>query len=69
MTGIDADSFSLRCAESNGPYILLSDRTYTSVRNVSATYVFNENYYVSRYRYLGSAMTVIILATLSVIPT
>ncbi|KAN0110978.1 hypothetical protein V8E51_007365 [Hyaloscypha variabilis] len=51
-----------------GP-IVLGDRTYTSVRNVSATYVFNENYYVSRYRYLGSAMTVIILATLSVIPT
>jgi hypothetical protein len=51
-----------------GP-IVLGDKTYTSVRNVSATYIFNENYYVSRYRYLGSAMTVIILAALSVIPT
>ena len=51
-----------------GP-IVLGDETYTSVRSVSATYVFNENYYISRYRYLGSAIAVIMLAVLSVIPT
>jgi hypothetical protein len=51
-----------------GP-IVLGDKTYTSVRSVSATYVFNENYYVSRYRYLGGAMAVIMLAILSVMPT
>ena len=49
--------------------IVLGNETYTSVRIIPATYVFNENYYVSRYRYLGSAMAVIILAILSVIPT
>jgi hypothetical protein len=49
--------------------IVLGGESYTSVRNVSATYVFNENYYVSRYRYLGGAMAVIILAILSVMPT
>ena len=49
--------------------IVLGDKTYTSLRSVSATYIFNENYYVSRYRYLGSAMAVIMLAILSVIPT
>ena len=49
--------------------IVLGGKTYTSVRSVSATYVFNENYYVSRYRYLGGAMALIMLAILSVMPT
>jgi hypothetical protein len=48
--------------------VVLGNQTYKSVRNISATYVFNENYYVSRYKYLGSAIAVIMLAILSVIP-
>ena len=51
-----------------GP-IVPGGKTYTSVRSVLATYVFNENYYVSRFRYLGGAMAVIMLAILSVMPT
>ena len=51
-----------------GP-IVPGGKTYTSVRSVPATYIFNENYYVSRFRYLGGAMAVIMLAILSVMPT
>lgn len=49
--------------------IVLGGESYTSVRNVSVIYIFNENYYVSRYRYLGGAMAVILLAIFAVIPT
>lgn len=49
--------------------IVLGGKTYTSVRDASATYIFNENYYVSRYRYLGGAMAIIILAIVSVMST
>jgi hypothetical protein len=49
--------------------ILLGGKNYTSMRNISAIYIFNENYYVSNYRYLGGAMAVILLAIFSVLPT
>ncbi|KAF4626857.1 hypothetical protein G7Y89_g11298 [Cudoniella acicularis] len=49
--------------------LVLGGKTYTSVRSVSATYVFNENYYVSNYGYLAGAMTVILLAIVSVMST
>jgi hypothetical protein len=51
-----------------GP-LLIGGKTYTSVRNVSATYVFNENYYVSDYRYLAGAMAMILLAIISIMST
>ncbi|CZR68352.1 uncharacterized protein PAC_18251 [Phialocephala subalpina] len=42
---------------------------YASVKNVTATYTFAENYYESNFVYLAGAMGVIVLAILGVLPT
>jgi hypothetical protein len=43
--------------------------TNTSVRQVTTVYIFNENYYISSYGYLGGAMAVILWAIFSVFIT
>jgi hypothetical protein len=42
---------------------------YASVKNVTATYTFAENYYDSNFTFLGGAIGVIVLAILGIVPT
>jgi hypothetical protein len=49
--------------------IELGGKSFTSRSTVPLTYTFNQTHYVSRYRYLGGAMAVILLAIISIIPT
>ncbi|KAE9378501.1 hypothetical protein N431DRAFT_302183, partial [Stipitochalara longipes BDJ] len=48
------------------PPMELNGTTYTSVRSENATQLVFENYYDSRYGFLGGAVAVVLLATLSV---
>jgi hypothetical protein len=49
--------------------IVLNGVTYSSLKNVSATYSLAENYYVSDFAYLAGAMALIVVTILGVLPT
>ncbi|RDW60548.1 hypothetical protein BP6252_11931 [Coleophoma cylindrospora] len=49
--------------------IIFNGTTYTSVRPTTASYTLSENYYHTRFEYLGAAVIVILLGILSVTPT